>query len=88
MGREFEENFNASLLNFTWSVDYLIKDYMFIQMNFSHPYEISPDIIQDKIVFHTTPPGLPLFLTLRKGSNLPERYHTLKKFIPKQNTNT
>jgi hypothetical protein len=39
-------------------------------------------------VFHVTPPGLPLFLTLRKGDELPEKYQTLKKFLPKQMENS
>ena len=43
--RENTEGFNASFLNFTWEVKYIIKDYMFIQLKFAYPYEISPLII-------------------------------------------
>jgi hypothetical protein len=84
IGRENDaSDFNASLLNFTWGVEYFLKDFMFIKLNFTHPHEISPEIIQDKLVFHVKPPGLPLFRTL-KGQTLPLRYQTLKHHLSKQ----
>ena len=86
--REFEENFNASQLNFTWQVERILKDYMFIQLNFTNPYEISPETIQDKLVFHVTTPGLPFFKTLRLGETLPLKYQTLKQLVPKQMENS
>ena len=43
--REYAEGFNASLLNFTWSLDHIIKDFMFIQLENLNPYEISPEVI-------------------------------------------
>jgi hypothetical protein len=86
--RELDDGFNASLLNFTWKVEAILKDFMFIQLNFSHPHEISPDVIQDKLVFHVTEPGLPLFQTLIMGETLPPKYQTLKNNLPKQMINS
>lgn len=43
--REYEDDFNASRLNCTWQVDSILNDFMFIQLNFIYPYEISPALI-------------------------------------------
>ena len=37
-GREFDDDFNLTLCNFTWSVDRMMKNYLFIQLNFTYEY--------------------------------------------------
>ena len=40
--RQEDEDFNLTSLNFTWYVQSLDKDAMFIQLIFNNPLEISP----------------------------------------------
>ena len=41
-GREFDENFDPSTLNFTWQVTSFKKETMLVQLIFDQPLEISP----------------------------------------------
>jgi hypothetical protein len=43
-GREYDENFNSSKLNFTWVVDSYINDTLRMNISFNYPFEISPNI--------------------------------------------
>jgi hypothetical protein len=43
-GRDQDEDFDPSTLNFTWSVASFIKETMYVNLVFDQPLEISPMI--------------------------------------------
>lgn len=45
--RIIADNFNISKLNFTWHVKSFLKDTLIVQLNFSDPLYISPDMDLD-----------------------------------------
>lgn len=44
-GRDLDDDFDPSTLNFTWSVTSFVKETMLINLEFNQPLEISPMII-------------------------------------------
>ena len=50
--RRLEEGFNASDLNFTWTVTNFTESGMTIQLKFKRPLLVSPKTEQDKLVIY------------------------------------
>ena len=50
--RDYDEDFDLSSVNFTWTVQSFIKETMFVQLNFNSPLEISPLIQQDLLIIN------------------------------------
>ncbi len=50
--RDYDEDFDLSSVNFTWTVLSFIKETMFVQLNFNSPLEISPLIQQDLLIIN------------------------------------
>ena len=48
--REFNNGFNSSKLNFTWNVTSYHNDTMDFKLAFENPLEVSPSIINDKVI--------------------------------------
>lgn len=50
--RQNDNNFNSSDLNISWIVDSFKNDTMTLNLSFIYPLEISPSIMQDKLIIN------------------------------------
>ena len=77
--RNLQEDFNKSLLDFTWKVLEFTEKAMSIQLNFSNPLQISPNMQQDSIQIDFKDS-----LLSEDGRKLQEVYQVLSEHVPTQ----
>jgi hypothetical protein len=87
LGRNLDESFVLSTVNFTWSCTKLVNNKMEFKLTFPNPYEISPLSDQDKFIFYIKEEGYPIFRSRDGKDLLPSNVLMIKK-IPKQMPDT
>ena len=84
MNRQLDEDFNVSTVNFTWYSISFENDTWEIQLNFSDPHMISPEIVYDRIVVHIFENATKYFYSEKLNLHLNEDFYTLSAKIMRQ----